>query len=138
MYATLEDLIDRFGEHELVSLCGNEDGVINQDTTEAALKDANELINSYLAAKYALPLSIAPSCLIRIAADLARYFLYTEVVPEAIEKQYEKDIAFLKDIAKGVVVLAVSQTGQNPQQSDEIVFHGSSPRLFSHKQMKGF
>ncbi len=138
MYATLEDMIARFGEEEMNSLCPSENGEINKETAVAALKDAEELINSYLAAKYALPLSVAPACLVRACANVARYLLYTEVIPEALEKQYEKDIAFLKDIARGVVVLSVAETGQSPSQADDVVYHGSAPRLFSHRQLKGF
>ena len=71
MYAIKDDLIKRFGEREIV---------------ETALADAEELINSYVAVKYALPLSTVPAALKRICCDMARYFMYKEVIPEELEK----------------------------------------------------
>ena len=54
MYATKDDLIKRFGEREVVALAGNEEEVIDDTVVETALADAEELINSYVAVKYAL------------------------------------------------------------------------------------
>lgn len=138
MYARKEDLIKRFGEREIVALAGNEDEVIEDTIINTALTDAEELVNSYVAVKYALPLSIVPASLKRICCELAHYFLYKEVIPDELEKTYEKNLAFLKDIARGVVILECSQSGQTPEQADEVIFSGSADRLFSQKQLKGF
>ncbi len=138
MYATIEDMLKRFGEAEINAIAGAEKGAIDEDKVKTALNDAEELINAYVGAKHSLPLSVVPQSLKRICCNLARYFLYVEVKPEELEKTYEKDIAFLKDIARGVVVLEHSETGTMPKQSDDVVYTGTSARLFSHKQMKGF
>ncbi len=138
MYATTDDMIKRFGEAELQALTNPEGADIDQSAVETALNDADELINAYVAAKHALPLSVVPASLKRISCELARYFLYREVKPEELEKSYEKNLTFLKDIARGVVILECSESGQTPQQSDDVIFSGSSDRLFSHRQMKGF
>lgn len=138
MYATLQDLIDRGFEPELIALTGAEDGTINEKIVTEALIDASEHMDSYIAAKHALPLSTVPGSLKGVCCDIARYFLYKEGVPEELEKKYDKRIAYLRDISKGAVILENSETGQTPQQSDDVVFMGSSDRLFSHRQMKGF
>lgn len=138
MYATTDDMIKRFGTAELQALTNPEGTDIDQSAVETALNDANELINAYVAAKHALPLTVVPASLKRISCELARYFLYREVKPEELEKSYEKNLAFLKDIARGVVILECSESGQTPQQSDDVIFAGSSDRLFSFRQMKGF
>lgn len=138
MYASKEDLIKRFGEREIVALAGNEDGVIEDIVIETALTDAEELVNSYVAVKYALPLSTVPASLKRISCDLARYFMYKEVIPEELEKNYDRNLTFLKDIARGVVTLGDSLTGQTPEQADDVIFSGSADRLFSQNQLKGF
>lgn len=138
MYATLDDMLKRFGINELTALAESAEGGVDEEKVNTAIKDAEELINAYVGAKHSLPLSVVPQSLKRICCDLARYFLYVEVKPEELEKTYEKDIAFLKDIARGVVVLENSETGTVPEQSDDVVYTGSSSRLFSHKQLKGF
>ena len=138
MYVTKDDLIKRFGEREVVALAGNEDEVIDDTVVETALADAEELINSYVAVKYALPLSTVPAALKRICCDMARYFMYKEVIPEELEKTYERNLTFLKDIAKGVVTLGDPETGQNPEQAGDVIFSGSAVRHFSQNQLKGF
>lgn len=138
MYATLDDMLKRFGKREIYALAELEEGVLDEEKINQALADGAELISSYIAAKHSLPLSVIPLSLKRICCDMARYFLYVEVKPEELEKTYEKNIAFLKDIAKGIVVLEDTTTGAKPKQSDEVVYNGSSARLFSHTQMKGF
>ncbi len=138
MYADKEDLIKRFGEREIIALAGNEAEIIDNSVVETALSDAEDLINSYVSVKYALPLTTVPAALKRICCDFARYFMYKEVIPEELEKKYEQNLAFLKDIARGVVSLGDFSTGETPQQSGDVIFSGSSARLFSHKQLKGF
>lgn len=140
MYATIDDMIDRFGVEEIEALAPSKDGngEVNTKEVEVALLDASDVINSYLAGKYALPLSIVPSQLKRICCLLARYNLYKSVKPDDIEKDYENSIYYLKDVAKGIVVFEHSATGAKPKQSDEVVFSGSARRDFSSSQMKGF
>ncbi len=138
MYANKEDLIKRFGEREIAALAGNDEGIIIDSVVETALTDAEELINSYVAVKYALPLTTIPAVLKRICCDMARYLLYKEVIPEELEKNYERNLTFLKDIAKGVVALGDSLSGETPQQASDVIFTDSAARLFSQKQLKGF
>ena len=69
---------------------------------------------------------------------MARYFMYKEVIPEELEKTYERNLTFLKDIAKGVVTLGDPETGQNPEQAGDVIFSGSPVRHFSQNQLKGF
>lgn len=130
MYATKDDLIKRFGEREVVALAGNEEEVIDDTVVETALADAEELINSYVAVKYALPLSTVPAALKRICCDMARYFMYKEVIPEELEKTYERNLTFLKDIAKGVVTLGDPETGQNPEQAGDVIFPAAPSAIF--------
>lgn len=138
MYAGKEDLITRFGEREIAAISSNDGETIDETVVATALSDAEDLINSYVSVKYALPLTTVPAALKRISCDFARYFMYKEVIPDELEKKYEQNLAFLKDIARGVVSLGDFSTGEPPQQSGDVIFSGSSARLFSHKQLKGF
>lgn len=139
MYVTTNDMIERFGKREIDDLAFSE--VSNEtDLTkvEVAIEDASELINSYVAAKHALPLSVVPASLKRICCDLARYFLYRSIKPEDVTKAYENSIYFLKDVAKGIVFLEDGKSGVSPKQADDVVYKGSSARLFSREKMEGF
>lgn len=105
-YATQQDMLDRFGEEELLQLADRDDsGVIDTAVLDAVLKDAEELIDSYLAKRYQLPLSNVPQSLVRISASIARYFLYKDEPTDAAQKGYDNAIAWLKDIAAGKALL---------------------------------
>ena len=105
-YATQQDMLDRFGDEELLQLADRDDsGVIDTAVLDAVLKDAEELIDSYLAKRYQLPLSNVPQSLVRISASIARYFLYKDEPTDAAQKGYDNAIAWLKDIAAGKALL---------------------------------
>lgn len=103
-----------------------------------ALKDAADSIDSYVSARYELPLSTVPSVLERVACDLARYYLYDDQVTEVIQKRYDDCIKLLGDVAAGRVSLgAEGTTGEQPATSDspELVTSG---RVWARDSSKGF
>ena len=104
-YATQADMLLRFGVDEVTQLTDRvlpATGDIDSATLERALGDADSLINRYLGARYALPLLAPfPSDLVRIACELARYFLHDLSVPEAVRTNYDDAVAWLKAIAAG-------------------------------------
>ena len=62
MYASLADLIARAGEAEIRQTADrNLDGTADTDVVNAALTDADNLINGYLRARYSLPLATTPA-----------------------------------------------------------------------------
>jgi phage gp36-like protein len=78
-YATVTELITRFGEAELIQLTDRDGGgAINQAVVAAALTDADALINGYVSARYTVPLSPVPPVITKIAADIARYTLHRD------------------------------------------------------------
>jgi len=65
---------------------------------------AGRLIDSYLSPRYTLPLEAAlveASPLAEIAADLVRYGLYDDKVPEAVEDRYRHAVGWLKEVQAG-------------------------------------
>lgn len=116
-YAVQQDLVDRFGEAELVQLTDRATpptGVIDVTVMGKALADADDAINGYLASRYTVPLASPPLIVKRLACDIARYFLYEDRVTEAVRKRYEDAIAYLKDAAAGKVALGVDAQGAAP------------------------
>jgi len=80
MYATLADLVARFGEEQLVQLTDrNGSGLIDETVIAQAIADASALIDGYLAAGlYTVPMSPVPDILVGYACDLARYNLFPD------------------------------------------------------------
>jgi phage gp36-like protein len=136
-YATLAEMITRFGEPELVQRTDPIEGVaINTVLLGNALTDADAEIDSYLAVRYALPLASTPVVLVRLAADLARYRLYDDGVPETVRQRYEDAVSLLKRMASGDVLL-VGQAAA-AVAGVETAYHEFTPRQITDETMRGF
>jgi len=105
-YATQTDLVERFGEAELAQLSDRESGVVlDTAVITRALADADAEIDAYLATRYALPLASVPAVLPRLAADIARYWLFDDRVTDAVRNRYLDAVSLLKRLASGEVRL---------------------------------
>jgi len=117
-YVTQQNLIDRFGQEELIQLTDRtQSGAIDAAVINKALADADAEINGYLSAKYTLPLNPVPVVLERIAGDVARYFLYEDRVTEQVERRYKDALRFLESVAKGTIRIGVDAANQAPAAS---------------------
>ncbi len=136
-YAVLQNLIDRFGEQEILDLADRDaDGVVDQVVVDSALADADQTINSYIGTRYDLPLASVPAVLVSTAADIARYRLFVQDATEAAETNYKAAIAFLRDVSKGAAVLDAA--GTQPARDPSNVQIESSTKLFGREKMEGF
>ena len=105
-YAIQQDLIDRFGTPELAQLTDPAAGTtINTVTVGRALTDADAEIDARLARRYTLPLASVPAVLVRVAADLARYYLWDARATDQVRNRYKDAISRLDKIAQGDVQL---------------------------------
>lgn len=104
MYCSVQDLIDTFGEKELIAL-SNRDApgtVVNIDVVSKAISQAQAEVNVYLEGRYPLPLATTPVILQQISQDLTRYFLHTRIDDDhPVSKRYHQRIRLLSDISKG-------------------------------------
>ncbi|MCG3130181.1 MAG: hypothetical protein FLDDKLPJ_00930 [Phycisphaerae bacterium] len=119
-YAAKQDLIDRYGNGEIVQLADRTNvppTTIDDTIVNRALEDADATINGYLAARYTLPLSSVPPLVKRLACEIARYHLYEEAAPERVQRAYEAAIKLLQDISKGVASLGLDAAGTDPVPS---------------------
>lgn len=111
-YATQQDMIDRFGESELIEVTDDENpqfGTVNSVVITKALNDASSTIDGYLAAAlYKVPAVPAPDRLTLLACDIARYLLHTKEKPDAVQKGYDDAIKQLRDIAASKMKLSIS------------------------------
>lgn len=108
-YCTLTDLVDRYGETEVLAYADRDrDGLADAAMVDGVLADVDAEIDTYLAGRYALPLSDTPRVLVRIACALVREALalangarLDDQTPERSSANAAR--AMLRDIAKGTV-----------------------------------
>ncbi|WP_027143148.1 DUF1320 domain-containing protein [Mesorhizobium sp. WSM3626] len=140
-YAVKQDLIDRFSSTELVQLTDRTNippTTVDDVVVGRALADADGVIHGYIGKQYALPLSVVPPVLVKIAADLARYFLHGEAADKdsIVTRNYNAAISWLKDVAKGLV--SIDDGGTVPEQAGGGAIRANpSTRVFRRETLKG-
>lgn len=124
-YATLADMIARFGEQEMILLTDLVN--IPPDTVDAArvetkLADAQAFVDGYVGQVYRLPLRgclkpatvpagipeyVPAPVLTRLACDIARYYLHDDLAPEnEVYRRYKAALKELETIATGGALLS--------------------------------
>ena len=110
-YATVQDMIGRFGETEMLRLSsvdGELPETVNAAPVEQAIADADGIIDSYLRKRYVVPLPLAPQVVTRASCILARYDLCVggdREPPEQAKNDRKDIVAWLTQIAVGTVTL---------------------------------
>lgn len=161
-YAAPQDLIDRFGERELVQLTDPDLVAVNTSAVQRALDDAQAYIDSFVGRVYTLPLTgctkpapvvgnphatvlVAPPQLTRIAVDVARYYLYKDFAPEQeVYLRYKAAEKELLAIADGRAVVSCPWGGkpgdlvQGNEPGEGEVLHGFSRRSMTDDDLAGF
>ena len=138
-YATLADMVGRYGETEMLRLSvadGPLPATVLPERIERALSAATDTIDSYLRARYRVPLSPVPESVNEAACVLARFSLASGGEREPSEQMgvnRAATIAWLKALATGPVTLegvAVVSPASGAQSNDR-------PRIFSHDSLRG-
>lgn len=129
-YTTKDELILRFTEDELKAIAGDDDGEIDSAKVAKAIADAAATIDSYIGARYALPLATVPDQVKSAAEDLARYQLYTVECPALVKERRDQAIAWLKDISGGKATLGVPTPApaDAAESGNEILFEAGDRR----------
>lgn len=139
-YCTQQDLIDRYGESELIELTDREQvGEINTAILDRAISDADGEIDGYLI-KFVRPIAPVPKVLVRIACDITRFYLYDDQATDLVEKRYFNAVKFLQGVSRGEISIGVDVAGVTPESSTG----GGKPqmavgqRVFNSDTLKGF
>lgn len=137
-YCTHDNLIQRFGQREINDLLDRDnDGDDDTSTLDSTIADADALIDSYVSAKYEVPLSPVPQIIKYISCDITRFMLWDDNAPEEVRKRYDDAIARLKDIAKGMMKLP-STTVVAPNNPTGGVDYYAEERVFTRDSLAGF
>lgn len=138
-YATVQDMIGRFGETEMLRL-SSVDGllpdVVNPVSVEQALADADGIIDSYLRKRYSVPLAPVPQVIARAACILARYDLSVggDREPADQVKADRRDVvAWLTQLSNGTATLE----GVAPIQATSSAQHSDRERMFGRHGERG-
>lgn len=134
LYATTQDMIDSFGEEELIRLTDMPaaPGVIDMAALGRALDRASAEIDGYVASRYPQPFSPVPRILIGVACDLARYRLMGvggRLVSDEGRDRHKDAIKLLGMIADGKVKLGADATGEVTEFRDGVQFVARSSVL---------
>ena len=108
MYATVADLIEAYGEAEVVALTDRTGtGQVVESVATAALARAGDEADSYLAGRYAVPVAPVPPVLAAMVCDIARYRLTGGEAQEAdpITERYRLAVKWLERVASGAADL---------------------------------
>lgn len=131
LYGSLAGLTAHFGQDEMLNLAQGIDDAEGQPTLDGqrvldALARASREADTYLAPRYAVPLSASgedtPEPLKGFVMDMARYHLTggDAQESESIIRRYEEATAWLKSVAKGVTdLLLPSEDGGDPAEADD-------------------
>ncbi|WP_278369820.1 gp436 family protein [Vreelandella titanicae] len=130
-YCTQADLVERFGENELLALARDETGTaIDTTVVERACDDAGGEIDGYVsAAGYTVPLANVTRIITAYACDITRYRLYDEHASDQVQRRYDDAVKFLVRVANGTVKLGIS-TGPASSSAGDVQMN-SSRRVFS-------
>jgi phage gp36-like protein len=141
-YATQSDLVGRFGNRELVQLTNIETPSatsLNGAVADRALADASAEIDTYLAGRFALPLAVVPSVLVRLCCDIARYRLAENRSTEEMRRRYEDATRVLEQVRDGKLQLgleAVDAAAALPSGGVQVV-QGAS-RVFGASELADY
>lgn len=118
-YALPADIQARYPNRDLVQLT-NEDPsqqTVNTAFLQTHLSDASVEIDSYLEARFALPLTDPPAVLTRLNCDIAMYRMQSLRPLHDLEdarKRYDDAIAMLTKVARGELTLGLANDGIEP------------------------
>lgn len=141
-YCSIADFVEIFGEAEAIDASNLDDPsatTINEIRLQQALDDASDEIDSYLAERYNLAAVRAnpPRRLIRVCADIARYTIVKNLPPEDYRQRYEDAIAWLKDLARGLVSLGLTPTDETVPEANLPIYRAGI-RVFTRDSLAGF
>lgn len=132
MYAAQVDLETRYGTEELAQLTDRTAGVtINAAVVTRAIADAQAEIDSYVGARYLVPLAPVPDVINRVCCDIARYYLHEDRVTEQVRRRYEDCVELLKAIATGKAELSLAADGSPAPAPGAGVMVAAPDRTFS-------
>lgn len=150
-YCTLDDIKKLLPEETIIQLTDDENlkpSAINPalpahaaiiGRIDEAIEAADAEIDGYCAVRYTVPFPTIPRLITGLSVEIAIYYLHARrTVPEKIEKRYEKAVARLKDIARGLLTLGIDPPPAPASTGGAESNKPVSDRIFTREKMQGF
>lgn len=140
-YATIQDMVSQFGGAEMIAITDRDNfGAIDEVVAEGALQRASDTINSYLAARFALPLQVVPTQLADACCDIARYKLVGANASETdvVRLRYKDALKMLEQIRDGKLDVGLTAAGQAPAAESAGVRVSGPVRVFDDNSLRGY
>ncbi|MDN5786393.1 gp436 family protein [Pseudorhodobacter sp.] len=138
-YASITDLIERAGETEIRQIADHDrDGTADPDVIDAALFDADNMIEGYVFARYSRPLPSIPPILKTWAVSIARYILHRNGAPDHVAQDYKDALASLKDVSAGRYALPVATGDESPKAQTGQILADHPPEVFTADRLAGW
>ncbi len=139
MYATVADMIDRFGATEMLRL-SSVDGplpeTVQEPTVLRAIADVSAVIDTFLRARYLVPLTPPGADIVRAACVLARYDLAMggdREPSDQMARDRDQVMAWLRKIADGDVLVdqaaPTAPVGSGARTADRVPMYVSGRGL---------
>lgn len=126
-YLTKAEYLDRFDITETIKLTDPAGLTINDAKLNAALRAGSDIVDSYAATRYSLPLNPVPTIVKDAVADLARERLFTLHPNEEVTDRADRVRAWLKDLSRGLVELVGATGSLVESAADQAAFHNPAP-----------
>ena len=161
-YASVQDMVDRYGELEMIQLTDPEIAAVQAPRIQRAIDDAQAYVDGFVGRVYRLPLAgcrkpapapgdplavtiVPPLQLTRVVCDVARYYLYDDLAPEhEVYLRYKAAERELQALADGKAVLSCPWGGApgalvaGDAPGDTEVLFAFSPRQVTDDTLRGY
>lgn len=131
-YATVADMVLRFGESVMVQLTDlARSGQVDHAAAQMALDDAAAEIDGYLN-RYTRPFATVPRILTVYCCDMARYRLATGMrqLTDDVQSRYDAAVGYLRLVATGRASLGGLPASQAPATDNTVVFAEPVQKVF--------
>jgi phage gp36-like protein len=139
-YCTVDDLTARYGQALLVQISDRADaptGEVDLDLVNAAIANADALIDGYLLGRYALPLESVPALVKDWSLRVAIYYAHGQVVDQKIADDYAAALKQLSQVASGAIRLNIA--GAEPATSGATGVEATdTERVITPDSMRGY
>ncbi|EQB6692822.1 gp436 family protein [Salmonella enterica subsp. enterica serovar Newport] len=135
LYASAQDMRDRYDNLDTLLFQPGSD-TPNEKKLTQALNDAGALADSYLSAKYALPLAVVPQVLVQHCCAIAFYYLCDQQATDQARDRYREALTWLREVKSGSIPVGVDEAGRAPASDDLPQMQAEAP-VFGRNQ-KGF
>jgi len=102
------------GTNQTARLSGDEAGsTIDTDVINAAITDAQAIVNGYCMKNYEVPFATCPELIKKLTLNIAVYYVYENRgagASDAVRQRYDDSVKILENISSGKIQLGVNNS----------------------------